>query len=47
MPITYVPPLDPTTIPEGCYAVWDDINLVWTFPPLSSLNPGTTEPLTP
>ena len=30
--ISYVPPLTPDMIPEGCYPLWDMEKKVWTFP---------------
>jgi hypothetical protein len=50
MDIAYVPPLDPKDIPKDCYAKWDDVNKVWEFPLLSTLNPPMAldiEPTTP
>jgi hypothetical protein len=30
--VSYVPPLTPDMIPEGCYPHWDMEKKVWTFP---------------
>ena len=39
MNFQYVPPLTPEMIPPNCYAVWNSVDAVWEFPPLSDINP--------
>lgn len=41
----YVPPMDRSQIPEGCYAEWDEEAGVWTFPKLDAQTYNNGKPV--